>query len=47
MVLKKATPAHPTRSIEDDTVVALDPTTGQLLAYENAPKSKKVRQMPS
>lgn len=43
MVLKKATPAHPTRSIEDDTVVAMDPTTHQLLAYENAPKSKKVR----
>ncbi len=35
MIFKKAAPIHPSRSFEDNTVIAIHPETGQLLHYEN------------
>ena len=36
LVMKEAAPAHPIRAVDDDTVVALVPSTSQLLLYQNA-----------
>lgn len=35
IVMKSAAPTHRTRTIDDDTVAAINPTNGQLLAYDN------------
>ncbi|KAL6080494.1 eIF-2B GDP-GTP exchange factor subunit epsilon [Balamuthia mandrillaris] len=42
VVFKKAAPTHRTRSQEDDSIVVIDPTSGQLLHYENEPKQKSM-----
>eukprot|EP01102_Stenamoeba_stenopodia_P018545 TRINITY_DN6807_c0_g1_i2.p1 TRINITY_DN6807_c0_g1~~TRINITY_DN6807_c0_g1_i2.p1 ORF type:complete len:673 (-),score=125.69 TRINITY_DN6807_c0_g1_i2:49-2067(-) len=43
MVFKKATPSHRTRSLEDDTVIAVDKQTGQLFHFDNSPESSSVQ----
>jgi len=43
MVLKKTLPNHRTRSLEDDTMVGIDPTTRQLVVYENARENNNVK----
>eukprot|EP00026_Physarum_polycephalum_P004385 Phypoly_transcript_04403.p1 GENE.Phypoly_transcript_04403~~Phypoly_transcript_04403.p1 ORF type:complete len:529 (+),score=70.14 Phypoly_transcript_04403:24-1610(+) len=42
MVFKQAGPTHQSRSLEDDTIVAIDGSTQQLLQYENSRESKSV-----
>jgi len=41
-IFKQAGPTHRTRSLEDDTIVALDGTTNQLLQFENSRENKSL-----